>query len=219
MINIAIDGHAGSGKSSVAEGLANRLGFKLLNTGEIYRSLACRYYDENWGEPSEEKLEKLLANLIVEIRFEGKKQFVYVDEICYKNRLRDEEISELASQISVFKTVRDKILYIQRDFAQKYDCILEGRDIQTVVLPNADVKIFLTASQEVRAKRRYYQLKDNTLTYEHILEDLKNRDWRDEHREIAPLKPAKDAIIIDNTDIDLQQTIDKCYEIIIKSLS
>lgn len=216
MINVAIDGHAGSGKSTIAKLLAEKLNFKLLNTGEIYRSIACYYYDQDLGEPTSQKLQFLLKNLSIEIKFDGNEQFVYLNGSCFKDRIRQEKISTLTSQISVFKDVRDKVLKIQRDFAKNNDCVMEGRDIGTVVLPSADVKFFMTASQEVRANRRFSQIqgKDPSKTYESVLKDLIERDYRDVNREIAPLIPAKDSIIIDNSDMSIDDVVQKCLQLL-----
>lgn len=220
MINIAIDGHAGSGKSTVAERLSHLLGLKLLNTGEIYRSFACVYIDENLGMPTSEKLKSFLTDKNVQIKFNDKKQYVYINDKCYKERLRDENVSMVTSQIAAFKVLRDKLIILQRDFADNNDCIIEGRDIGTEVLPNAKVKLFLTASQKVRAKRRFDQvaIKDKNADYNQILEDLKKRDFDDENREVSPLKCAKDAIVIDNTYINLEETVQKCMDIITNKL-
>ena len=216
MINIAIDGTAGSGKSTVAKLLALKLNYKLLNTGEIYRSLACAYNQEFHCEPNNQNIEKFLKDKVVEIKFENFNQFVLVNRICFKDKLRTEEISILTSKIAVFQVLRDKVLKIQRDFAKENDCVMEGRDIGTIVLPNADVKFFITASQEERAKRRFLQIKDKNETYESVLEDLKERDFRDMNREIAPLKPAIDSIIIDNTDMTIDENVETCLKIIVE---
>jgi len=214
MINIAIDGTAGSGKSTVAKKLTEKLNYKLLNTGEIYRSLACAFDEEFNCEPNTQNIEKFLKDKMVEIRFQDFNQYVFVNGVCYKDKLRTEQISILTSKISVFQSLRDKLLIIQRDFAKQNDCIMEGRDIGTIVLPNADIKFFITASQEERAKRRFLQVKDNKTTYEMVLEDLKDRDFRDMNREVAPLKPAIDSIIIDNTHLTIDENVEKCFNII-----
>ena len=214
MINIAIDGTAGSGKSTVAKLLASKMNFKLLNTGEIYRSLACAYHEEFDCEPTIQNIEKFLKNKIIEIKFVDFNQFVFVNGVCYKEKLRTEEISILTSKISVFQSLRNKVLSIQRDFAKENNCIMEGRDIGTIVLPNANIKFFITASQEERARRRFLQVKDCETTYEMVLEDLKERDYRDINREVAPLKPAPDSIIIDNTSMTIDENVEMCLKII-----
>lgn len=220
MINIAIDGTAGSGKSTVAKLLAEKLNFKLLNTGEIYRSLACCYIDENHGEPDQEKILKFLIDKEVKVEFVGFQQYVYINNVCYKDRLRLEEVSIMTSKIAIFQNLRDKVLKLQRDFAFENNCVMEGRDIATIVLPNADIKFFITASQEERARRRFLQIqeKDKCETFESVLEDLKERDYRDENREVAPLKPAEDSIIIDNTKMSIEENVEKCLQIIAKKI-
>ncbi len=215
MLNIAIDGHVGSGKSTLASELAKILNLKMLNTGEIYRSIAC-YFKEMNMEINEENIKKFVSNLNIEISFDSGEQVVYVNNKCFKGKLRSEEISMLTSKISPFLVVREKVLKLQRDFAKKNDCVMEGRDIGTVVLPNADFKFFVTASEFVRAQRRYDQLKDktNAPSFEEILEDLRQRDYNDEHRKVAPLKPAFDSIILDTSDMTLAQTVEYCCDII-----
>ena len=136
----------------------------------------------------------------------------------YFEQIRTEEISILTSKISPFVSIREKVLSVQREFAQKFDCVIEGRDIGTVVLPYADYKFFVTASEEVRAKRRFDQIKDKqNVSYEQILKDLQIRDYNDTHRKVAPLIPAKDSIILDTSDFTLDQTVDMCVDIITKN--
>lgn len=216
MINIAIDGHVGSGKSTLARGLADRLGFKVFDTGAIYRGLACAFKDSHYSSVNEESIKDFLKDLDVKIFFEDKLQHVVVCNIDYTPYLRLEEISMLAAQISPYKILREKVVLLQRNFAKENNCIMEGRDIATIVLPKADVKFFITASEKVRATRRYEQIKDkpNSPTYDEILKDLRERDYKDEHRSVAPLKPAKDSIIIDTSNMNLDATVDYCLKII-----
>lgn len=217
MINIAIDGHVGSGKSTLAKGLAKRLNFHVLDTGAIYRGFACAFREKGYKTIDEEIISKFVENIDVKIFFEQDTQHVVVNGRDYTSQLREEEISMLTSKISIFTKLREEVRSIQRDFARRYNCVMEGRDIGTVVLPNADYKFFVTATEEVRAKRRYEQNKDKNLTYQDILNDLRERDYRDEHRDVAPLKPAKDAIIIDNSNMNLEQTIECCLKLIEKN--
>ena len=216
MINIAIDGHVGSGKSTLARGLADKLGFKVFDTGAIYRGLACAFKNSHYNDNNEENIKDFLKDLDVKIFFKNKLQHVVVFNTDYTPYLRLEEISMLSSQISPYKILRDKVVMLQRNFAKENNCIMEGRDIATVVLPNADVKFFITASETVRANRRYEQIKDkpNSPSYDEILKDLRERDYKDEHRDVAPLKPAKDSIIIDTSNMNLDETIDYCLKII-----
>lgn len=217
MLNIAIDGHVGSGKSTLSKGLAKRLNLRVLDTGAIYRGIACRFKAEGLKNHIDEgTINKFVEKLKVQVEFDGDLQRVIVDGVDYTPWLRKEETSVLTSKISPFPKIRDKVLDIQRDFAKKYDCVIEGRDIGTVVLPNADVKFFITASEKVRAQRRYDQIKDlpDSPSYDEILKDLRMRDYQDEHRKIAPLKPAEDSIIMDTSEMTLEQTIEKCVQII-----
>lgn len=217
MLNIAIDGHVGSGKSTLSKGLAKRLNLRVLDTGAIYRGIACRFKAEGLENHIDEgTINKFVEKLKVQVKFDGDLQRVIVDGVDYTPWLRKEETSVLTSKISPFPKIRDKVLDIQRDFAKKYDCVIEGRDIGTVVLPNADVKFFITASEKVRAQRRYDQIKDlpDSPSYDEILKDLRMRDYQDEHRKIAPLKPAEDSIIMDTSEMTLEQTIEKCVQII-----
>ena len=215
MFNIAIDGHAGSGKSTIAKEIAKKLKIKLLDTGAIYRGLACAFLESKYKELNLENVSKFAANVIVKIDFEGDKQLVFVNGKDYTPFLRKEEISLMASKISAYPQIRNKMLDIQRDFAFGNDCVMEGRDIGTVVIPHAKVKIFITADVKIRAKRRYEQLQDKSnTTLEQVLKDLRDRDFNDENRETAPLKPAKDSIILDNSNLNIEQTVDKCIEII-----
>lgn len=221
MINIAIDGHVGSGKSTLAKGLAKRLGFNVFDTGAIYRGLACEFKEKGYKSIDENTISDFISSVEVKIFFEDDVQHVVVNGHDHTPNLRREEISMLSAQISPFPVLRDKVKDLQRHFAKEYNCIMEGRDIGTVVLPNADVKFFITASEEVRAQRRFAQVKDkpNSPSYQEILNDLRERDYKDEHRTVAPLKPAKDAIILDTSNMTLDDTINKCIEIINNKLN
>ncbi len=217
-MNIAIDGYAGSGKSSIAHALAAKLGIKVLDTGAIYRGLACAYRDKFGIKIEEDKVQKLLEVLKVEVVFENEIQKVVINEKDYTPFLREEEISNMASVISAYKQLRESILHIQRQFARNNDCILEGRDIGTIVLPNADVKFFITASVEIRAERRFLQMKGQSdrPSIDEILKDIKTRDYSDEHRLVAPLKIADDAIVIDTSNTTIEQAVNQMTEIIKK---
>ena len=215
MLNIAIDGYVGSGKSTLAHELAKKMNLKVLDTGAIYRSITC-FYQEKFGNlVSSDLVEELVKNLEVEIEFKGDSQIVFVNGKDYTNKIRQEEISVLTSQLAPYLSVREKVLSVQRKFAKDYNCVIEGRDIGTVVLPKANFKFFVTASEQTRAQRRYSQIKDKQkVTFDQILQDLQQRDYNDTHRKVAPLVPAKDAIILDTTDLTLGQTVEKCLEII-----
>ena len=215
MINIAIDGHVASGKSTVAHELAKRLGFKVLDTGAIYRGLACAYKESGLGEITQDNISKFIMKASVKVEFYDEVQHVIVNNKDYTEFLRLEETSMLSSQISPFPILREKVMKIQRDFSLNNNCVVEGRDIGSEVLPNAQVKFFITASAEVRAKRRYEQLKDKSkTTFQQVLDDLLARDYKDEHREVAPLRTVEDSIIIDTSNMTLDETVNKCIEIV-----
>ena len=215
MINVAIDGYAGSGKSVLAHQVAERMGYKVLDTGALYRGLACAFKESKFKVASEKNVNKFIEDVFVQIKFVDSLQHVIVNGKDYTAHLREPEISNLASEISVFPKLRDKILDLQRDFAKNNDCVMEGRDIATIVLPNAQIKIFLTADVEKRAMRRYLEMKNkDEITYEKVLQDLKERDKRDETRQVAPLKPAKDSVILDNGDLTVEGTVERAIEII-----
>ncbi len=220
MINIAIDGTTSSGKSSLAYELSKRLNFKRLDTGAIYRGVACAFERQGLKEVNEENVDKLLQNISINILFEGTTQHVIVNDIDETENLRTEKISLLTSLISPYKKVRDRVILIQRDFAEKNDCVMEGRDITTVVLPNADVKFYITASLEERAKRRYlqYASKKEGPSFEEVLQDIKVRDERDENRKYGKLEIAKDSIVIDTTEKNLEEVVDICYKIVINKI-
>lgn len=215
MLNIAIDGHVASGKSSVAKGIAKKLGIKVLDTGAIYRGLACAYKEMGLGDVSLPNIELFIERVNVSVVFQEDGQHVIINGKDYTSFLRLEETSSLSSQISPFPILREKVMLIQREFAKANDCVMEGRDIGTDVLPNADVKFFVTASEEVRAARRFAQVKESgSVTFQQVLADLKARDYKDENRKVAPLRPAKDSIIIDSGEMTLEETIEKCIDLI-----
>ena len=216
MFNIAIDGFGGCGKSTLSQGLAEKLGFKTLNTGSIYRALACRYLDEGLPEkPTEKIIDKFVEDIKIDVFFEGDLQHVKVKGVDYTPYLREEKISDFASIISPFPKLRNVTLRVQREFAKNNNCIIEGRGIGIDVLPNADLKLFLTARPEVRAMRRYQQIKNtpNAPTFDEILQDLNERDYRDVHREHGANVPASDAVILDTSDMTLEESIQKAVDI------
>ena len=213
MICIAIDGPAGSGKSSVSKLVAKKLGFISVDTGALYRAVAYFLKVEginNIGSP--EALENALKNINLEAKSIGGEFRVLLNREDVTENLRSEEISLLASKISKIKAVRELLLDLQRDFAKKTNVVMDGRDIGTVIIPDAQVKIFLTASLEQRAARRRGDF-GGKVSFEEVLRDLEKRDYQDANREISPLKKAKDAILIDNTGMSLKETVDKICEI------
>lgn len=218
MYNIAIDGPVGSGKSTLAKMLATRLGFRFLDTGALYRGVACYIKYKNIDKIDEQSINKIVNELTIKIKFINNIQHVIINNLDFTAQLREEDISMLSSQISNYKSVRDKVLLLQREFAKENNCILEGRDIGTVILPNADVKFYLIADEKIRATRRYLQFKNsNDASYEKVYSDLKKRDFDNIHREIAPLKPAKDSIIIDNTNMTIEECANLCMKYINKN--
>ena len=218
MFKIAIDGYMGSGKSTLAKGLCERLGdnFKMLDTGAIFRAIAYAYYVSFGEEVEDSKVKGLIESKEIEVRFNGDKQNVFVNNENVTPFIRTERISQMASKISIFPFVREKYLKIAKNFASRNNCVMEGRDIGSVVMPDADVKIFLTASEEVRARRRFEEAvgRGQKVTLKGVLKDLRERDKRDATRATAPLAPCKDSIIVDNTDMNLEETIDFCYNIV-----
>ncbi|MBR4292690.1 MAG: (d)CMP kinase [Clostridia bacterium] len=215
-LTIALDGPSGSGKSSVAKVISQRLGIHYLDTGAIYRTVGL-YMLENGIDPkNEEAVVKALPDVKLDLVFEGKIQKMYLDKREVTDRVHDDDVSIYASDVSKHGPVRAMLLDLQRDVARRNEVIMDGRDIGTVILPNALVKIFLTAPIEVRAERRYKQMleKGFETTYEEVLSDMKSRDENDRNRKIAPAVPADDAVILDNGDMTMEETISKIIEII-----
>ena len=212
-ISIAIDGPAGVGKSTVAKELADGLGYVYVDTGALYRAIAVFLSDHQVTPEDlcEERIRELIGDIRVEIKYEDGIQHVLLNGNDVTGRLRTQEISRLASASSALPAVREKLLDLQRKLAEQYDVIMDGRDIGTVVLPNATLKLYLTANSLVRARRRYLQLKENGLlgneTVESIKKEIEERDYQDSHRKIAPLKPADDAVLIDTSDLSMAEEI------------
>ncbi len=208
-INIAIDGPDGAGKSSVSKEIANILGYIYIDTGALYRAIAYYTYSKGVEDFSDTKVVELLDEIDIQLRYIDNVQRVFVNGLDVSDYIRTPNISLGASKVSAIPEVRSFLLCLQRDIAESNNIIMDGRDIGTVVLPNADLKIFLTASAEERANRRYNQIKDtpNCPCWEEILEDINQRDYNDTHREIAPLKRSDDAILLDTTNMNQDETI------------
>ncbi len=214
---IAIDGPAGAGKSTIAKRLAKELGYYYVDTGAIYRTVA--YFLDLLGvSPKDvDGVERYIDELTIQIEYdEDGKQHMIMNGMDVTGEIRTQDISQKASLVSAHAVVREVLLDMQRDVAKAHNVIMDGRDIGTVVLPKADVKIFLTASPEVRAKRRTDELlaKGQEAVYETVLKEIQQRDYQDTHREIAPLKMAKDSIKLDTSDLDIEGVVDAMKKII-----
>lgn len=209
-ISVAIDGPAGAGKSTIARRLAGELGFRYVDTGAIYRTVA--YFMDLWGvSPKDvDGVNRYIDELTVGIEYDDEGvQHMLMNGMDVTGDIRTPEISQKASLISAHAVVRDMLLDMQRNMAEEYDVVMDGRDIGSVVLPKATVKIFLTASPEVRAKRRYQELleKGQKVSYEQVLRDVQQRDYQDTHRDIAPLKMCRDSVKVDTSEMDLEQSV------------
>jgi cytidylate kinase len=215
MISVAIDGPAGAGKSTIAKAAAKALGYVYVDTGALYRTIALNAVRNNVIDDSE-KIVKMLNETSVELKYVDGVQAVFLNGEDVSSLIRTPEISMGASVVSAISEVRAYLLDLQRDIAKKNNVIMDGRDIATVVLPNAQVKIFLYATPECRAQRRYKELveKGQNVNYEDVLSDVNQRDYQDSHREIAPLKPSEDSIMADTSNFTLEQSIDLIINII-----
>jgi len=216
LINVAIDGPAGAGKSTVARGAAKELGYIYVDTGALYRTVALAAQRKNTlGD--EEKIAGMLSSITVELKFDDNgEQKVYLNSEDVSSLIRTPEISMAASSVSQIPAVREFLLELQRSIARNNNVIMDGRDIGTVVLPNADVKIFLFASPECRAERRYKELieKGEDVRYEDVLKDVNDRDYQDSHRKIAPLKPTDESVMADTTGKALPESIEMVVSVI-----
>ncbi len=220
MVSIAIDGPGGAGKSTIAKALAKKLGYIYVDTGALYRAIGL--YVLNSGVDTKDKLNvpTKLAEINIELKYIDGVQKVILCGGDVSSEIRKPEVSMAASDVSAIGEVRAFLLELQRDMARKNNVIMDGRDIGTVVLPNAEIKIFLTASAEERAMRRYKELveKGVEVEFETVLKELNERDYQDSHREIAPLKPADDAELIDTTGYNLEQSVDMLAKFVTKRL-
>ena len=220
-ISIAIDGPAGAGKSTIAKRLAKELGFMYVDTGAIYRTVA--YFFDLWGVAPKDidGITRYIDELNIAIEYDEEGvQHMIMNGIDVTNDIRTPEISQKASLVSAHAIVREMLLDMQRDVAKEYDVIMDGRDIGTVVLPKATVKIFLTASAEVRAQRRCDELnaKGMKADYNQVLKDIQQRDYQDTHREVAPLKMCRDSVKLDTSDLDIDGVIAAMKDIIQKKV-
>ncbi|MCM1299463.1 MAG: (d)CMP kinase [Firmicutes bacterium] len=222
MISVAIDGPVGAGKSTVARESAKRLGFIYADTGALYRAVALYSIRKGLSEEDtdfKEKVTALLPEIQVEIKIKEGEQRVFLNSEDVSEEIRLPQISMAASAVSSIPAVRDFLLELQRDIAKKNNVLMDGRDIGTVVLPHANVKIFITASPEIRAKRRFAELinKGVETGYEQVLNDLNRRDYQDSHRAVAPLKMAEDAKLLDTSELSFEQSVEKVVELVKKA--
>lgn len=208
MVNIAIDGPAGAGKSTVARGAAKQLGYIYVDTGALYRTVALYVLRSGRSVHDPERVKGALSDIRIELRFVGGVQRVYLNGEDVSEEIRTPEVSMGASAVAVLPCVREFLFEQQRRIARQNNCIMDGRDIGTVVLPDAQVKIFLTASAEERARRRYLELceKGEDVRYADVLRDVQERDYNDSHRAVAPLKQAEDAVLLDTTGLSLAES-------------
>lgn len=220
-VNIAIDGPAGAGKSTIAKAAAHHLGYIYVDTGSLYRAIAYYAVSNSIDPHKSEDVIASLDGIKPELRFIDNVQHVFLNGKDISGEIRTEQISMFASVVSAVPEVRHFLFELQRKIARENNIIMDGRDIGTVVLPDADLKIFLTASAEKRAERRYNELivKPEPPAYEEVLEDIKQRDYNDMHRPISPLKQADDAVLVDTSDFTLEQSITFILNLIKEKLS
>ena len=214
--SIAIDGPAGAGKSTLARKLAEQLGYIYVDTGAIYRTVALKALWEKANPANPAQVVPLLEGLEIHMGYEDGVQKMYLEGEDVSGAIRRHKVSGAASQVSAIPEVRSFLLEFQRKLARESSVVMDGRDIGTVVLPDADVKIFLTAAPEARARRRLLELEQRgeTADFDTILRDIKERDYQDEHRPIAPLKQAADAVLLDTTDLDLGQSMSRLLALV-----
>lgn len=207
--NVAIDGPAGAGKSTIAKLIAKEKGYIYVDTGAMYRGLAIHFLKKGIAPDDVEGIKKACEDAEVSIGYENGVQQIYLNGENITGMLREEAVGNMASRSSAVSEVRAKLLDLQRNLAKEKDVVMDGRDIGTNILPNADVKIYLTASVGTRAKRRYDELTEKGMVcdYDEIARDIKERDERDMNREIAPLKKAEDAVVVDSSDMTIEEVV------------
>ena len=221
MINIAIDGPSGAGKSTLARKIAQHFGYIYVDTGALYRAVGLFIMRNNVNPKDAETVNRLLPNIKLELIYISGEQCVFLNSEDISKDIRQPEVSMAASDVSAIAEVRSFLFDLQKDMANKNNVVMDGRDIGTVVLPNACVKIFLTATPEERANRRYDELmqKGVNVSYDEVLSDIKQRDFNDSNRKIAPLKPATDSIIVDTTGNEMEKSLEILINVIKDKLS
>lgn len=210
-MNIAIDGPAGAGKSTIAKAVAKRLGYIYVDTGAMYRAIALYIIENEIDVADEGKVADACSAIDIQIKYEDNIQQVYLNGRNVSTDIRKEAVGNMASKAAAKKPVRDRLLSLQRNIAAENDVVMDGRDIGTFVLPDAELKYYLTASVKTRAERRYKELveKGETADMEQIEADIEKRDYQDMHRDIAPLKQAEDAVYIDSSDMTIDEVVEK----------
>ena len=216
MISVAIDGPAGAGKSTIARAVAARLGFIYVDTGALYRAVGLYGLRKGADTTSGEQMLPLLDEITVELAYVEGEQRVLLNGEDVSQAIRVNEASMAASNVSAIQGVRDFLFDLQKDMARRHNVVMDGRDIGTVVLPEAQVKIFLTATPEERATRRYNELlaKGQQVDFDRLLAEVKQRDYNDSHRAAAPLKQAEDAVLVDTTGLTKEQSIQKIFDLV-----
>ena len=216
MYQIAIDGPSGAGKSSLAKAVAKALGIVYVDTGALYRTIGYYVTQKGLDPKDAAAVESVLPEIRIELKFENGTQYVYLNGENLGDKIRRPEISMAASAVSAIPAVRAFLLETQKSIARTHSVIMDGRDIGTVILPEADVKIFLFASDEARAMRRTKELEEKGMpaSYEDVLREMRQRDAQDRGREVAPAVPADDAIMFDNSDLTVEESVEKLLEIV-----
>lgn len=214
-MNIAMDGPAGAGKSTIAKRLAKKLGFIYVDTGAMYRAMAYYFLQHNIDAKDENAIAAACPDVDVTITYENGEQQVLLNGENVNGVIRNEEVGNMASSTSVYPVVRKKLVELQRQLAKSADVIMDGRDIGTCVLPDAQVKIYLTASSATRAKRRYDELTEKGVSCDlaEIEKDIIDRDYRDMHRETSPLRQAEDAVLVDSSEMNIDEVVDAIYQV------
>ena len=217
-MNIAIDGPAGAGKSTIAKRLAKKLGFIYVDTGAMYRAMAYYFLQHNIDAKDENAIAAACPDVDVTITYENGEQQVLLNGENVNGVIRNEEVGNMASSTSVYPVVRKKLVELQRQLAKSADVIMDGRDIGTCVLPDAQVKIYLTASSATRAKRRFDELTEKGASCDlaEIEKDIIDRDYRDMHRETSPLRQAEDAVLVDSSEMNIDEVVDAIYQVYAK---